>query len=48
VEVVLPAELNEQAHRAVLAVLAGADRFGHHNTPAAQRIWAEVDEESLQ
>ncbi|MER8187475.1 hypothetical protein [Kitasatospora sp. NPDC094015] len=34
----------EAAHRELLAVLAGADRFGHRSCAGAQLIWAEVDD----
>ncbi|WP_354642442.1 hypothetical protein [Kitasatospora camelliae] len=46
VEAALPGDLTEQAQQAVLAVLARADRYGHHRTATAQRVWAELDEES--
>lgn len=45
VEAVVPGDLGEEAHGAVLAVLAGADRYGHRYTDAAQAVWAELDEE---
>ncbi|MFD0260009.1 hypothetical protein ACFRKE_20935 [Kitasatospora indigofera] len=41
----MPGDLGDEAHGAVLAVLAGADRYGHRYTDAAQAVWAELDEE---
>jgi hypothetical protein len=46
VEAELPAGLTGEAQRAVLAVLAAADRYGHRFSTTAQRVWAEIDEES--
>lgn len=45
VEVALPEGLPAEAQLAVLAALAGADRYGHHYSRTAQRIWAEFDKE---
>ncbi|MFC8455209.1 hypothetical protein [Kitasatospora sp. NPDC057223] len=45
VDAALPGSLSDEAHLAVLAALAGADRYGHRYTDAAQAVWAELDEE---
>ncbi|WP_441250101.1 hypothetical protein [Kitasatospora sp. McL0602] len=45
VELSLPPGMSADAQLAVLTVLADADRFGHHYTDTAQRVWAEFDEE---
>ncbi|GAA2135721.1 hypothetical protein GCM10009760_14620 [Kitasatospora kazusensis] len=39
----VPADLDAVTHLAVLAALAGADRYGHRYTSTAQSIWAELD-----
>ena len=44
-EATLPGGLTEEAQLAVLAVLAGADRYGHQYSDSAQAVWAEFDEE---
>ncbi|MFD9130660.1 hypothetical protein [Kitasatospora sp. NPDC059571] len=46
VEADLPAALAGEEHRRVLDVLAAADRYGHRFSTTAQRVWAEIDEES--
>ncbi|WP_329498287.1 hypothetical protein [Kitasatospora herbaricolor] len=48
VEAAVPGDLGDEAHRAVLAVLAGADRYGHRYTDTAQAVWAEFDDEREQ
>ncbi|WP_156179032.1 hypothetical protein [Saccharothrix sp. ST-888] len=48
VEVSLPAGLTEEQELAVLAVLADADRCGHRYSAAAEKVWAEFDEEREQ
>lgn len=45
VELALPPGLTTRAQLEVLAALAGADRYGHHYSDTAQRVWAEFDEE---
>ncbi|MER5641206.1 hypothetical protein ABT095_30185 [Kitasatospora sp. NPDC002227] len=45
VEAALSPELSDEAQLAVLDVLHDADRFGHHYTPTAQHVWAEIDQE---
>ncbi|WP_371479409.1 hypothetical protein [Kitasatospora sp. NBC_00315] len=48
VEAALPGHLSDEAHRAVLDALAGADRYGHQYSEAAQAVWAELDEDREQ
>ncbi len=45
VDLPLPQGLRVEDQLKVLAALAGADRYGHHYTDAAQSVWAEFDEE---
>lgn len=45
-EASLADDLGEDAHRAVLAALAEADRYGHQYSNAAHLVWAEIDDDS--
>ncbi|MCO4697039.1 hypothetical protein LRR80_03103 [Streptomyces sp. RO-S4] len=43
VRVRLPARLTESSRRALLLVLADADRYGHDVTARGAEVWAEFD-----
>ncbi|MFJ1755799.1 hypothetical protein [Kitasatospora sp. NPDC088134] len=43
IEATLPTGPDEHDYRAVLAVLARADRYGHRYTARSHTVWAEID-----
>jgi hypothetical protein len=45
VEVGLPADLSDTRWRAILAVLADADRYGHVRAQRGAVVWVEIDQE---